>query len=82
MGLSHDQFRLCVCVCLKHLVHFFYDNHEGADDDLDAIAMHEMGSERMGRHHHPHVDHHRHPREFFNPDKSIRFLFFFLLRIF
>lgn len=33
------------------------------DDDLDAIAMHDMGSERIVRHHHQHVEHHRHPRK-------------------
>jgi hypothetical protein len=38
-----------------------------ADDDLDAIAMHDMGPERMVQHHHVHGEHreHRlHSREF------------------
>ena len=46
---------------------FFVFSFISADDDLDAIAMHDMGPERMVQHHHVHGEHreHRlHSREF------------------
>ena len=35
-----------------------------ADDDLDAIAMHDIGPDRMVQHHHAHREHRLHSREF------------------
>jgi hypothetical protein len=59
---SHDYY--------YYLIDYYssYNNCHliSADDDLDAIAMHDMGPERMVQHHHhgEHREHRLHSREF------------------
>lgn len=59
---SHDYY--------YYLIDYYssYNNCRliSADDDLDAIAMHDMGPERMVQHHHhgEHREHRLHSREF------------------